>query len=162
MRNNSGKIALLIVLLCNIITLSLCSKPVDVDVFLEDERVIEIIKNGYIGYAVIEAEFGIEDWAPELLNGDTLLEEGGTVTLTLIGGSPTAVITVSNADIYESIEWYCDSTTPLTAGLNGDKSVFTMNVDISPFNTRKLYYWVTVVGLTEDKRYGTMFKVVVE
>jgi len=160
MRKILRKTASFIVLLCIIITLCLCSRPVDLKAFLEDDRVIEIIIRSNTGQAIIDVEFGIKDLAPELLlNNSSQLPEGGTVTLTKSAAS--AVITVTNAGIYTSADWYCNNATPMTTGVSDNGMKFTINTANAPFN-RAGQYMVTIVGLTKDKRYGTFFNVVVE
>jgi len=163
MRKFLIKIALYIALSCTIMILSLCTQLSDVNTFLKDDEVTEVVKNTKKGTVTIEVEFEIVDLVPELEldNGSVLqLKEGGKFT---ISSGKAAVITVTNANIFTSIEWYCGSTTPLKTGVITSKGwIFMASTENAPF-TRPGLYMVTVIGKTaKNISYGTYFNVMVE
>ncbi|WP_461246178.1 hypothetical protein, partial [Treponema sp. R6D11] len=91
------------------------------------------------------------------------LQEGETVFIRK-STAESAVIFVTNNNIYSQIEWYCISAIPLTIGVTESGAKFTASVANEPFkNVRE--YKVTVVGVTKEdneKVYGTSFNIKVE
>jgi len=140
--------------------------PVDVDSFLNDDTVTEIIYKSKIGTIITDVDFNIEDLCPQLkLNNEFILLKDATVTIKKSSSPQFAVITVTNAEIYDEITWYCKSSVPLTTtdGVSSDDTEFTANTANNLFKNAGLYM-VTVIGLvTEDqKHYGITFNVKVE
>ena len=157
------KPALVLLVSLGISTLYGCVKPVDYDAFFEDQNVINIIHNTKIGKLVVsDIEFGIDDLCPQLRYNNSPLQEGGIVVLRKNPAPGTATITVTNADSYTKIDWYCNNTTPLTDEVSEDKATFTASTANELFKNQK-EYMVLVVGFAEDnKAYGTSFNIKVE
>jgi len=158
------KPALVLLVSLGISTLYGCIKPVDYDAFFEDQNVINIIHNTKIGKLVVsDVEFGIEDLCPQLSINDKPLQEEETITLRKSPAPETATITVTNAESFTKIDWYCIDTTPLTLGVSEDGAKFTASTANEPFKNAKKYM-VTVVGIAKEdsKAYGIFFNIKVE
>lgn len=163
------KIAWYTSLLCTIVIfLGGCAKLFNLDNFYGDDTVDKIIKDNNKGTSFIEIETGqILDMAPKLmlkLNGveRELDEKGGDNFFKLSTGSgpALAVVTVLNANLYESIKWY-NGKALLDTGVTGVEGIFIAYTVSNPFNIPGLYD-ITAVGITEDAPYSTSFEILVE
>jgi len=159
----------LISIICNILLCG-CMNPVDIEEFLKDEQVQEIIFKSTHGEVIVDIEFEIPDFSPVLLlDGNVPLVENQTITIYKNPSLPTqptqAHITIENLDIYDvgEIYWYCSSSNPLLPleeddGVSPDGTEFKADTANKKFNDAILYM-VTVIGrVTENQKYyGTKF-----
>ncbi|MCL1836973.1 MAG: hypothetical protein FWG46_05445 [Treponema sp.] len=133
-----------------ILIMNACFMPAEVQSFLEDDKVREIIKNKKTGAVVEILPPETADLKPLLLADGALLPEGHAVIVS--DGAP-ATIVVSNAGDYTAIEWYFDDE---DAFFSTGESVSTFG---SPFVT-KGWHTVIIVGTTTDgMSYSTFFYV---
>ncbi|MCL2244585.1 MAG: hypothetical protein FWC03_08995 [Treponema sp.] len=129
-------------------------EPVNIEIFLEDETVQEIIEKGMTPEepGPVEPEPGpetegsnvevelepINEGEPQLYSGSSPINGGSVVTLSYYAGSGTAesvVISVHNHGEFAEINWYCgDIETPLDT-VSGEKGEeITVTSGTSPFD----------------------------
>jgi len=158
MRKVSARIAWYALTSVNIVmVLGACMKPVDVEPFLNDEKVQEIINKD----KGVNIDLGFENPAnisPVLqasIGGTTSpVAEDSTVTVSL-GSLSSATITVTNTTDYDTIKWYYNFNLVVTgAAINlGDSNW------VAIFNAADSYP-VTVIGITKGgSSNGTLFYV---
>jgi hypothetical protein len=133
--------------------LGACIKPVGVSSFLADDGVQGIIAAGNSGVIVDPGYENPEDMPPKLALGNgTALNHGAFVPVSM-GESVT--ITVTNADVYDDIEWFC----------NGDKlgegEDFLVDTDDPPFDDEGTYQ-MAVVGTRNNVPYSIEIFIVIE
>jgi len=131
------------------LVLGACIKPVDVKPFPKE-------KPGGIGVDVgIET---LKDIPPELEADIMEIPQPVIAEKTIsVGGGD--IIRVTNADKYDAIEWYFNSTSLLTTseGVNGDKGeTLIVNTRVAPFNVPGLYSFA-VIGKKGNKGYSILF-----
>jgi len=150
-----------------VLILGACIKPVDIKPFLEDWRIQEIInKDKTRGGVDVDIRFeNAEDIPPELQearNGETPLPVAANDTINLRDGD-TITITVTNAGVYDAIEWDFNGIILTTEqGVSGDGKILTMNTSVAPFNETGVYS-LTVIGTTGGGiLYSTLFYINVE
>jgi hypothetical protein len=100
-----------------VLILSACIKPVGMELFLDDPKVVDIIEKGNIAGIDVDFEFeGIEKLAPKLISldeEDTDLIEGGVISVPIDEIITAVMLTVDNANAYTAFEWYFNGTDPL-------------------------------------------------
>jgi len=136
-----------------------CMKPVNLDGFLEDEKVIEIIKGGDgLGVDIDPdlvpklqwSETGTAPWTP--------LSKGGTVTVYLGATTPNGVtIEVSNSGEYDvgSISWQYDSASI------GNGATLSVMAGTAPFDAARTYH-LDVEGKIGGKPYSIYVFIMVD
>ena len=149
MRKASPKIAWYVLISVGIVLiLGACLKPVDVKPFPKE-------KLSGIGLDV-EVE-PLNDIPPELeANIAGILSPMAAEKTVSLGSGDTIMVT--NADEYDAMEWYFDSTRLLTInqGVSGDREeTLTVNTKVVPFNASGRYS-LAVIGKKGDKRYSTL------
>jgi hypothetical protein len=137
-------------------------KPVGVSTFLGDDKVQDII-NGNTGGVIVDPGYeNPEDIPPVLaLEDGTELTAGDEVSVTL-GNSVT--IRVTNADVYDAIEWFYngDDLTTLegveVSGVKGEE--VAINTGIFPYGEGT--YQLAVKGTANGKPYSTEIFIKIE
>jgi hypothetical protein len=127
--------------------------------FLENEIVKSIIEEEKKDGPEIGIDYeNPEDYPPELSETrgtvTKLVAKGGTITVSL-GESVT--ITVTNADIYESIDWLCNGVSVGTK----DSSTYAIDTADAPFNDEEGTYPLAVTGTKDGTPYSTDIKIIV-
>ena len=140
-----------------ILILGACLMPVDVQTFLDDDKVQEIINKDKTRITITLPGIGGDD--PDLSEGGEVIVPGD--------GSVTITITVTNASEYDGgIEWYCNSDIPLTPSQGvspwgGNELDITAGDD--PFDIPEiLRYLVTVIGVKDGLPYSTYFYIIID
>ena len=129
-----------------VLFLGACMKPVDVKPFLESEEIRS--KTG------VSIDFGFDnpaDYPPILranIGGREVHVTADGILPVSLGSLDGVTITVTNAKVYDVIEWHYDLN-PMAKG-----TAFTLRSAI--FNVAGVYS-VTVVGHKGDQRYSTLF-----
>jgi len=141
-----------------------CMMPADIKPFLNDDKVQEIITIGNTGAVITIDPPEIEDQKPELMINGTMVNEGGTVT---VSDGDSVIVIVNNAAIYDTDTiWYCNSSSPLTAGLSAtnktnDTLTGTAGTD-PPFNEPGVNrYVVSVEAEAGGIPYSSWFTLVI-
>ena len=141
------------------LVLGACVKPVDIESFLSDDKIQDIIIGGTTGGGggvIVDIDPpGIEDLKPVLMIGVTQVIEGYEVSLSSSG---SVTITVGNVGDYDSgnIAWYSSSGAVLPM-----MGALTITAGTHPFDVAMTYI-VTVVGEKGGVPYSTYFYVIIE
>ena len=142
-----------------------CVQPVDLTGFVDGlpkpaaEVEIKFLKNeeGPNLYSSIDTGGG--SWRALSAGGDPS-NPSLSVYLTGTPINPHEVtIQVMDRRHFDSILWYCESTTPFKQGVTGDYDErLVITAGEAPFVGPKDYQ-LTVVGTKDDKRYGTLVSI---
>ena len=111
----------------------------------------------------VDIDYKVSDESPKLQWSQDeewwrALDRGGTVTVSL--NDLPRIIQVMDQSSFTAIDWYCESSTPLTAAqgvkrtTNPDQEWLVITPGTAPFTAAKTYQMV-VVGTKGGQRFGT-------
>ena len=141
-------------ILCACITLCItaCINPADLDAFLEDKKVEEIIGNTIPDLPDNSIE------SPELGDDTTkqVVPIGADITLSRSGITHPASITlrVINDFFFNTFNWYLSPDIPLGTG-----NVFIINSTAPPFNSGNAFYDCLVIARRGSVPYSRNFRI---